>query len=161
MKPGYQPPEDVEVYKNKTADGFRNRGKGPIPGAEKAGPVMVVAATGATGKNAKRREARKRAAGADGEVVEGKGEGDKGNEGEAEIEQVDPEVEVAKEARKLAKKLRQARELKERKEGGDGLLPEQIAKVVKIQELVRQLDGLGFDCEGERKVEGKGGEAVG
>jgi partner of Y14 and mago protein len=60
-------------------------------------------------------------------------------------------VEKAKEAKKLAKKLRQARELSDKKEKGDSLLPEQFAKVIKMNELIRQLDSLGFDAEGEKK----------
>ncbi|KAK0914143.1 hypothetical protein LTR02_001876 [Friedmanniomyces endolithicus] len=148
VKPGYKPPEDVEVYKNKTADGWKNRGKGGVPGAEveeeKLPPHKAAAA-----KNARRREARRRAT-----------EDEKGGEAEdtavgksqdVKAEEADPEAEAAKEARKLAKKLRQARELKEKKESGDALLPEQFAKVIKIQELIRQLDGLGFDAEGEKK----------
>ena len=34
VKPGYKPPEDVEVYKNRTAEGWKNRGKGGVPGAD-------------------------------------------------------------------------------------------------------------------------------
>jgi partner of Y14 and mago protein len=64
----------------------------------------------------------------------------------------DPASERLKEARKLAKKLRQARELKSKKDEGGGLLPEQIAKVIKINELVRQLDHLGFDENGDPKA---------
>ncbi|KAK1063774.1 hypothetical protein LTR74_009249 [Friedmanniomyces endolithicus] len=156
VKPGYKPPEDVEVYKNKTADGWKNRGKGGVPGAEveeeKLPPHKAAAA-----KNARRREARRRAAG-DEKDGEAEGAGDAKNsvaeDGKLQtvlVEEVDPEAEAAKEARKLAKKLRQARELKEKKESGDALLPEQFAKVIKIQELIRQLDGLGFDAEGEKK----------
>ncbi|KAK0914101.1 hypothetical protein LTR57_014159 [Friedmanniomyces endolithicus] len=151
VKPGYKPPEDVEVYKNKTADGWKNRGKGGVPGAEveeeKLPPHKAAAA-----KNARRREARRRAVG---EEKDGEAEGAcvaaDGKLQTVLVEEVDPEAEAAKEARKLAKKLRQARELKEKKESGDALLPEQFAKVIKIQELIRQLDGLGFDAEGEKK----------
>ncbi|TKA83257.1 hypothetical protein B0A55_00789 [Friedmanniomyces simplex] len=161
VKPGYKPPEDVEVYKNKTAEGWKKRGKAGVPGVEveeeKLPPHKAAAA-----KNARRREARRRAAG---EEKGGEVEGDEGaggaKNGFAGIGQSDsatqaeaePEAEAAKEARKLAKKLRQARELKEKKEKGDALLPEQFAKVIKIQELIRQLDGLGFDAEGEKKIE--------
>ncbi|KAK5119431.1 hypothetical protein LTR85_007531 [Meristemomyces frigidus] len=167
VKPGYKPPEDVEVYKNRTAEGWKNRGKGGVPGAapteEKLPPHKAAAAAN---KNAKRREARKKAAAAgtdggdeavgeataDGEVRQGKEQVD----GAADVkpeEPVDPEAEAVKEARKLAKKLRQARELKDKKEKGDSLLPEQFAKVIKITELIRQLDSLGFDVEGEKKRE--------
>ena len=51
------------------------------------------------------------------------------------------------------KKLRQAKELKDKKEKGDKLLPEQFEKVIKINELIRQLEGLGFDSQGDKKPE--------
>lgn len=146
VKPGYKPPEDVEVYKNRTANAFRNRGKGGVPGAEAAEEKAPL--TAAAGKNAKRRESRKKAAAA-GEIQDDGGEGGAAESGEAVDGQatkaeepvvVDPEAEKAKEARKLAKKLRQARELKDR-----------LASVIKIQELIRQLDNLGFDAEGQKK----------
>ncbi|KAG9967684.1 hypothetical protein KCU98_g16216, partial [Aureobasidium melanogenum] len=49
------------------------------------------------------------------------------------------------------KKLRQARELQDKKEKGDSLLPEQFQKVIKINELIRQLETLGFDSHGDKK----------
>lgn len=158
VKPGYKPPEDVEVYKNRTAQAWKNRGKGGVPGAEGLKePDKDLAASAAANKNAKRREARKKAAAAGGEVdgtvdaVDGEGvKGNKADEKKAE-EVIDPEIEKAKEAKRLAKKLRQAKELSEKKEKGDNLLPEQFAKVVKMNELIRQLDALGFDPEGEKK----------
>src|ERR1700759_5186406 len=67
IRPGYRPPEDVEVYKNRTAEAFRNRGKdGSVPGAEAVedGGEKKLEAGAASNKNAKRREARKRAAAA-------------------------------------------------------------------------------------------------
>ncbi len=72
-------------------------------------------------------------------------------------EEVDPEVEKEKRARNLKKKLKQARELQSKKEGGESLLPEQIAKVIKINELIRELESLGFDSEGEPKAEANEG----
>jgi partner of Y14 and mago protein len=164
VKPGYKPPEDVEVYKNRTAEAWKTRGKGGVPGVE---PVAETAPSAAANKNAKRREARKKAAAA---AAEGKAAPD-GEDGEAAAvvghdatekmngdavvskQENDRDAEKAKEARKLAKKLRQARELKEKKEAGGSLLPEQLEKATKINELVRQLDSLGFDAEGEKKSE--------
>ncbi|KAK3956337.1 hypothetical protein QBC32DRAFT_148870 [Pseudoneurospora amorphoporcata] len=152
VRPGYRPPEDVEVYKNRTAEGFRQRGKGPVPGAEglkedKSDQQSSAAAN----KNAKRREARKKAKEA--------GETDDKDQKTAAVatpapkpEEVDPEAEKEKKARNLKKKLRQAKELKDKKDGGESLLPEQIAKVIKINELIRELDALGFDSEGEPKT---------
>lgn len=159
IRPGYKPPEDVEVYKNRTAEGFRTRGSGGVPGAEglkddEAGSSM------AANKNAKRREARKKAkavenpvggTGIDGEAVKGDARKDEPRKEDP----VDPEVEREKKARNLKKKLKQAKELKEKKEGGAALLPEQFAKVIKINELIRELDALGFDSEGEPKDKDK------
>ncbi|KAK4615191.1 hypothetical protein CLAFUR0_09455 [Fulvia fulva] len=156
VKPGYQPPEDVEVYKNRTAEAWKNRGKGGVPGAESAGsdPAADLTQSAAAAKNAKRREARKKAAtGGKEESTANATNGEKGADAPKQ-EEVDPEVEKAKEAKKLAKKLRQARELKAKKDEGAALLPEQFAKVIKMSELIRQLDALGFDQEGEKKDTG-------
>ncbi|WPH00158.1 Hypothetical protein R9X50_00298100 [Acrodontium crateriforme] len=152
VKPGYRPPEDVEVYKNRTAQAWKNRGTGGVPGAEKSAP-SPLAQSAAAAKNAKRREARKKAAadGKDDEVTSAGTENCTALKIDQQPEVLDSEAEAAKEAKKLAKKLRQARELKDKKEKGDGLLPEQFAKVIKIQELIRQLDALGFNAEGEKK----------
>jgi len=165
IRPGYRPPEDIEAYKNRTAEAWRNRGKGGIPGAEAMDGEEKIGGkeSNAISKNAKRREARKRAAEKEKQKEAEKDEeepakvdnGDGGEEAKPEqneqVDAVDSEVEKEKEARKLAKKLRQARELKDRKEKGDSLLPEQLEKVIRINELIRQLDALGFDGNGERK----------
>jgi partner of Y14 and mago protein len=160
VKPGYKPPEDVELYRNRGAAAWKNRVKSGVPGAEslqkESDESPASALSAAANKNAKRREARKKAAGQpkDGEedAVEGGSKADKDKPvKEDKPEEVDPEAEKAKEAKKLAKKLRQARELSDKKEKGDSLLPEQFAKVIKMNELIRQLDGLGFDAEGEKK----------
>lgn len=162
VKPGYKPPEDVEKYKNRTADAWKNRGRGGVPGAEgvEAEPPHKAAAN----KNAKRREARKKAAAGDDDQVDGGGadraktsdtttNGDAAQVVNVKLEEIDPEVEKAKEARKLAKKLRQARELNDKHQKGDNILPEQFAKVQRITELIRDLDKLGFDAEGEKRVD--------
>lgn len=172
IRPGYKPPEDVEVYKNRTAEAWKTRGAGGVPGAgaldlkedEKPG----------SGKNAKRREARKKAKAAEeggsvkaivnGESDETHVPSDKSALGkenwrpEAPLAKaaeaaIDTEAEKEKQARNLKKKLRQARELREKKDKGESLLPEQFEKVIKMNELIRQLDSLGFDAHGERKVQ--------
>ena len=171
IRPGYKPPEDVELYKNRAAAAWRNRGKAGVPGAEGLGKGSVPGAEGLAGnasanKNAKRREARRKAK-AEGE---GEGEGKEGVKGaavgkdsenwrsgaapvkeEVKEEPVDPEAEKEKKARALKKKLRQARDLREKKDKGENLLPEQFEKVIRINELIRQLDALGFDAEGKKK----------
>lgn len=162
IRPGYKPPEDAVLYKNRTAESFRNRYKGGVIGAEASTTTSETAAppsagSAAANKNAKRREARKKA-------KEGGGGGDNKKElpttqpaenGENNAEEVvDPEVERKKKARNLTKKLKQAKELQDKKDGGQSLLPEQIAKVIKINELVRELAALGFDTEGEPVKQG-------
>lgn len=153
IRPGYQPPEDVQVYKNRTAEAFRERGKRVgIPGAAGLQDEKPEQSAAASNKNAKRREARKKAK-ADGDAkADDTAATTATKDAEAKTEEVDPEVEREKKARSLKKKLKQAKELKMKKDGGEGLLPEQIAKVIKIGELVRELDALGFDAEGEPKT---------
>lgn len=159
VRPGYRPPEDVEVYKNRTAKAWKSRGSGGVPGAE------IISGTEKSSpppsKNAKRRDARKKAAAAATEVKDEEAAGvaiqiaaPKGDPSAdvASKTSVDPGVEKEKEARKLSKKLRQARELKAKKDKGDALLPEQFEKVIRMNELIRQLDNLGFDANGERKM---------
>lgn len=191
IRPGYKPPEDAEIYKNRTAETFRNRYKGGVIGAEAAAPstsppgtASASSSSAAANKNAKRREARKKAkagAGADdgkeGEAVEceagakklatappahffeGKDDKSKAVSGNgAEAPLADPEAERKKKARNLTKKLKQAKELKSKKDDGQSLLPEQFAKVIKINELVRELAALGFDAEGEPVEDGGNAE---
>ncbi|KAF4122540.1 partner of Y14 and mago [Geosmithia morbida] len=171
VRPGYRPPEDVELYKSRAAETFRDRGKRiGIPGAasvqedkkttgaEASSSPFAATATAAGNKNAKRREARKKAKAEGASTAEGveeeqskskpktkPAEGEDGGKDEA----VDPQAENEKKARNLKKKLKQAKELQNKKEGGETLLPEQIAKVIKISELIRGLEALGFDVEGE------------
>ncbi|KAH6853382.1 hypothetical protein B0I37DRAFT_5203 [Chaetomium sp. MPI-CAGE-AT-0009] len=155
IRPGYLPPEDVQVYKNPAAQNFRNRGKGPVPGSEGLKDDKPThQSSSAANKNAKRREAQKKAKASD----EGQGEQAPAQETPAQEaqEELDPEAIKEKKVRNLKKKLRQAKELQEKKETGKELLPEQIAKVIKMNELIRELDALGFDAEGEPKVEEAG-----
>lgn len=157
VRPGYRPPEDVELYKNRTAEAYKNRGKGGVPGADPVG-AAPDASSAATNKNAKRREARKKAAASatnnhDATAAASPIKDTAPAAEPAKEEPVDPEADKAKEAKKLAKKLRQARDLKDKKEKGDALLPEQFQKVIKINELIRQLDNLGFDSNGDKKSE--------
>lgn len=175
IRPGYKPPEDIEVYKNRTAEGWKARGTGGVPGAADA-DQKVENKAGNT-KNAKRREARKKAKaveeGTQGDPAPEASTAEKREEPETthdttpvasnEISQLqeeqpeqepqpsDPDAEKEKQVRTLKKKLRQAKDLKEKKNQGGNLLPEQFEKVIKINELIRQLDSLGFDANGEPK----------
>lgn len=155
IKPGYRPPEDVELYKNRTAEGFRNRGKGGVLGAEGFKDSNVEISSVASNKNAKRREARKKAKDSHGDAP-----AEKPKEDELQAEELDPEAEKEKKARNIKKKLKQAKDLKSKKDEGASLLPEQIAKVIKINELIRELEALGFDAEGEPKSSDESHNAV-
>ena len=114
IRPGYKPPEDVEVYKNRTADAFKNRGSGGVPGAE--GLKDDSSASTSSNKNAKRREARKKAKAIDvgGEKKDANGSDEKDwrekNEETKAEDQADSEAEREKKVRNLKKKLKQAKE---------------------------------------------------
>ncbi|KAL4784294.1 hypothetical protein BJX76DRAFT_221880 [Aspergillus varians] len=173
VRPGYRPPEDVELYKNRAAAAWKNRDRSSVPGAVPGAGSLnnendaTKAGSAASNKNAKRREAKKKAkAGQDGDAApNGKDisqienwraapagvDKKKPESTEASAAPVDPEVEQEKKARNLKKKLKQARDLSDKKAKGEALLPEQLEKVIKIQELIRQLDALGFDSNGEKK----------
>jgi partner of Y14 and mago len=183
IRPGYRPPEDVEVYKNRTAEAWKNRGSGGVPGAENLEDGNATIKSGALtgGKNAKRREARRRAKEAasdnrtatkDFEIRDAEEEVDSGQNQQASIDNLNRDgrkcasvqssslvdnLEAERKARNLKKKLRQARELRDKKDKGESLLPEQIEKVVKINDLIRQLGTLGLDGkEGSIAEERKG-----
>lgn len=155
IRPGYRPPEDVELYRTRNAAAFRDRAKRiGIPGTEglKDTQATESSTTPANNKNAKRRDARRKA----------KDGAEPGSEKDNILEEssaapdaitVDPEIDREKKARGLKKKLKQAKDLKEKKDSGEGLLPEQVAKVIKINELIRELELLGFDQDGEVKEE--------
>ncbi|KAL5357530.1 hypothetical protein BJX96DRAFT_172605 [Aspergillus floccosus] len=166
VRPGYRPPEDVELYKNRAAEAWKNRGKTGIPGVEGLktdNDTAAKAGSAASNKNAKRREAKKKAkATKDGSEPTAQSRNVKDienwrapapKEAQPESEPVDLEAEKEKKARNLKKKLRQARDLRDKKNQGEALLPEQLEKVIKIQELVRQLDALGFDANGDKKTD--------
>lgn len=171
VRPGYLPPEDVQVYKNRAAAAFKSGAKAGIPGAESL-VDNDPSKSAASSKNAKKREAKRRAktanddeaGAAETEATPRRGDGgvmDKenwragGKDGGSATAaaQDDPEAEKEKKARNLKKKLRQARDLREKKDKGESLLPEQLEKMIKVNELVRELDSLGFDSEGEKKAE--------
>lgn len=151
VRPGYRPPEDVEVYKNRTAEAFKNRGKGGIPGA-----TFVDAPKPKPTKQKTRKKDINGSETSPKELNNAKGTSKEepapaSTEAVTEAESLDPEAEKEKEAKKLTKKLRQARDLQQKKEGGSALLPEQFQKVIQMNELIRQLDNLGFDQEGQKK----------
>ena len=145
VRPGYKPPEDVELYKNRTAESWKTRGKSGVPGAE----FVEQSKPKKPSKTSAKKEAKSKHERDTERSLENKEAPADASRNESDP--VDPEVEKQKEVRKLCKKLRQARELQKKKEEGDSLLPEQFEKVIKINELVRQLDKLGFDQDGQMR----------
>lgn len=119
-----------------------------VPGAEAAvpNPTTYTPATtlfSANVKNAKRREARRRASESRAEE-----EPPKKAQHESELEhEPEPEIDHEKKARGLKKKIKQAQDLKIKQDNGEALLPEQATKVSKIDELIAELDSLGFGTE--------------
>lgn len=170
VRPGYRPPEDVEVYKNRTVETWKNRGSGGVPGAAPASDDDKKTGSAASDKNAKRKAARKRA-----KELERETKTEAGKETKAPAKETEepgeagakvlkkspnastntssraaspkPKPELTKEekeklAKGIKKKIRQANELKDRKDNGESLLPEQLEKVIKLHELTRQLNAL-------------------
>lgn len=231
VRPGYRPPEDIELYRTRNVlAAVRNRAVG-VPGAAPAPPAGKGLATGGVsgtapaapavadppsataGKNAKKRESRRRRTTEGGGTYapvsantdinaaptssdsQHKGAGtntassksnnimakaswrrsspedvqvngnakpepkpalveaapapvpvDKANADTAASAPASaPATDTEKQARTLRKKLRQARELRARRDGGMTLLPEQLYKVVSIDDLAGQLARLGVD----------------
>ena len=175
VRPGYIPPEDVETYKNQRADAFNNRGKGGIPGAE----GLQSSANGPTdtkSKNAKRRQAAKKK----NETISS---GDDlanalrhqdllGDEDKLKESWRDPaklqtnsdqgeteEVERQRKIRNALKKLKAVQELKVKKAAGEKLSIDQMAKIGKESELLRDLQKLKYkgpkmsDEDGEKDKE--------
>src|SRR4051794_26133078 len=160
VRPGYKPPEDVETYKNRSAESWKNRGAAGVPGAD---PVASDDAEHKS-KNAKRREAARRKAqenGAEAAEIQltaaMEGHSLNGEERTKEdwrtpgkpVEDhqtvVDEEAEKQKKIRNLLKKLKAARELKEKKANGEKLSHDQIMKMAKEPELVRDLQKLEYE----------------
>lgn len=167
VRPGYRPAEDVEIYRSRPAENFRNRGKGGVPGAEGLedsktpgnGTAGSSALSATSAKNAKRREARRKAKETGNDEDKAALPQTAAAASSKPEEPVDAEAEKEKKARNLKKKLRQARELKDKRDGGEALLPEQIAKVIRINELVRELEALGLKNDDDTQAEGKDSEA--
>jgi partner of Y14 and mago len=153
VRPGYRPPEDVEIYRNRAAASWKQRASdGKIPGAE---PVESSTSnstmSSSAKKNAKKREAAKKKKAAEecsggAKKVEEKTKEEAKPNATAKTLKPDEMTEEEKEkaAKALRKKLRQAQDLKDKKEKGEALLPEQLEKVIKVNELMRQLKALGL-----------------
>lgn len=159
IRPGYQPPEDIETYKNRSAEAWKNKGQGGVPGAD---PVTSVKEEiPAKSKNAKRREAARNKAAAEGVAEDNLTaalqetnifETEKRKENWRDPTQLavndsvgQAEVERQKKIRNQVKKLKAIRELREKRAAGEKLTHDQIMKIGKEAELLRDLKKLGYD----------------
>ncbi|KAF3902690.1 hypothetical protein AA313_de0200902 [Arthrobotrys entomopaga] len=166
VKPGFTPAEDIAKYQNRTAEAWRTRGTGGVPGAtEVPGAGPSEKSTG--GKKKRSRKKKNTGVGGDDEKED---EGEEGGDGSvdnakpAEAEQSAEQkpsddtaaatvaatvaADTEKKAKGLQKKIRQAQELKSRKDKGETLLPEQLDKALRLGELIRDLEKLGIKYEG-------------
>lgn len=158
VRPGYVPPEDIETYKNQRADAFKNRSKVGIPGAE--GLQSNITFTDGKSKNAKRREAAKKKAETqpngdeladalhEQNLDEDKPRADLRDSEQVQMSTTHAEADEAERQKKIRnslKKLKAVRELKERKVAGEKLSIDQIAKIGKEPELLRDLQKLKYD----------------
>ncbi|KEF63835.1 uncharacterized protein A1O9_01813 [Exophiala aquamarina CBS 119918] len=159
VRPGYRPPEDVETYKNRSAEAWKNRGGGGVPGVVPAttkdeGPVKS--------KNAKRREAaRKKAEATDSPGNDLTAALQNTSLGDIEEKEQDwrdftklagglqksshDEEDQQKKIRNQLKRLKAVRELKDKKAAGEKLSHDQLMKIGKEREILRDLKKLGYD----------------
>lgn len=158
VRPGYVPPEDIETYKNQRADALKNKDKAGIPGTESLQSTVVI--TDGKSKNAKRREAAKKrlenqpsgddlADTLDRQNLDGdKLTADRGNPEKFQTDTIQSGTEEAEQQKKIRntlKKLKAVRELKVRKAAGEKMSIDQIAKMGKEPELLRDLSKLKYD----------------
>ena len=159
VRPGYRPPEDIETYKNRGAEAWKNRGQGGVPGADPTTPPKEDGP--AKTKNARRREAARKKAAAEGSTAADltsamqainitDEEQRKENWRDPSMlagngPAVDDEIEKQKKVRNQLKKLKAVRELREKRAAGEKLSHDQIMKIGKEGELLRDLKKLGYD----------------
>ena len=151
IRPGYKPPEDVETYKSRNAESWRSKAARGVPGAD--GSQSEQNEPDGKSKNAKRREAARKKKESDGQQGVDDVEGALGNmqlDSGQQVEttkthgETDPDSERQKKIRNQLKKLRAVNELKDRKSAGEKLSAEQLIKIGKEQELVRDLVKLDY-----------------
>jgi partner of Y14 and mago len=162
VRPGYRPPEDVETYKNRSAEAWKNRGKGGVPGVEAVTTASEDSLT--KSKNAKRREAARRKAAegttdaAEDQVASAMQKTSISAPDQRTADWHDPaalatnesqppvaDTDQQKKIRNQLKKVRAIRDLREKRAAGEKLSPDQIMKIGKEAELLRDLKKLGYD----------------
>ncbi|KAF9988022.1 hypothetical protein BGZ75_010156 [Mortierella antarctica] len=151
VRPGYTPPEDVAKYTNQVLDSIR---PAPTP-SPLTSAASITSKTKTQLKNDKRKAKRKdEAAAADaGNATPGSAPKVETAAQMSESKDVDAPsaepsttpataVDPEKKLRALNKKLRQVEQLKERQDKGETMLPEQLEKITKMDELLAQIAEL-------------------
>lgn len=181
IRPGYKPIEDVEIYKNRYVQIYNSFGDNEIPGAqglnESKSKNLVV-----NSKNARKRAAKKKSklkeedsieedlidlsdnVCQDAIKLEAARETTPDNFEVSKTKETDQDVldvEKEKKARSIKKRLKQARELEEKRDKGSNLLPEQLTKILRINELVRELNDLGLQSKTDKNKEDQQGQKDG
>ncbi|KHJ35330.1 putative rna binding protein pym [Erysiphe necator] len=148
IRPGYKPIEDIEVYRNRYAQSYKSLDSKEVPGTqgleETKSPSLVI------NKNAKKRAAKKKSKTREENLQDGPCIKEAGQMTQDSYEfgiatektHEALEIEREKKTRSLKKKLKQARELEDKKKNGSNLLPEQVTKILRINELIRELNVL-------------------
>jgi partner of Y14 and mago protein len=145
IRPGYRPPEDIELYRNNSIHHPRRHPK-RVPGSED----RVIADIGGTQNSSKPSTSNMKASttsGQEKDVIPQ--DSSPPCDAITDIAQTptatpaqDTACDQVKRSRNLLKKLRQSRELQSRMNSGDILLPEQMLKVDKIPTLIMELESL-------------------
>jgi len=157
VRPGYKPPEDVETYKSRTAEGWRSKGGKGVPGVDD--PDTDQHEADVKSKNAKRREAARKKKEVEGQQGVTEVEGALGHmQLETGQNEIDQEAEHQKKIRNQLKKLKAVKDLKTRKAAGEKLSADQLIKIAKEQEIVRDLVKLNY--QGPELEEASGPAAV-
>lgn len=165
VRPGYKPPEDVEKYKSRSAETWRTRGTGRPPGADDE--IDSKDGAEAKSKNAKRREAarRRKEEGTDNvedgiaslSVQDANGRTTPLAEPLEGAQDAEQDVERQKKIRNHLKKLKAVRELKAKRAAGEKLSADQLVKISKEHEIIRDLVKLeykGVEIEDSTTVQG-------
>ncbi|GJJ72672.1 partner of Y14 and mago [Entomortierella parvispora] len=141
VRPGYTPPEDVAKYTNTVLSSNR-------PAPTPATPISTTPKTKTQLKNEKRKIKRKEETGPESEPsMTAKSETKETAKAEqnattATVTEAAEPVDTEKKLRALSKKLRQIEQLKERQDKGETLIPEQVEKISKLEEIMAQIAEL-------------------
>lgn len=151
VRPGYRPPEDIATYKNRSAEAWKNRESGGVPGADEP---HDTAKAELKNKNAKRREAARKKTREEEDderqqllkALQAQNLPQKKTQANsAAVILQDEDVENQKRIRNQLKKLRAIRDLKQKKADGEKLSPDQLLKIGKETEVIRDLKKLNYD----------------